>query len=249
MQQTFKTKTLKISQQSDSSDVSRQSALIQLINQMSENINYFVLTLPVSSMKYCPKCGIQLMNVETPFELMNIQAHLEMCFSPSNFDLKTSEKFKKNKQISKKCSTCEKQFANELTLEKHRYFCDPNSTLAGFNSKYKTGENDEGKSQEKVKKKKRLKVECPVCHKYFYQAYLPNHMNVHTGDRPYKCKYCEKAFKDYTGLKSHIQSHEDIKQYKCDICDDKAFRRLADLKKHKLRHQGLLLRKIFDHFV
>merc|ERR1712001_373636 len=111
---------------------------------------------PVSSMKYCPKCGIELMRVEAPVELMDIQTHLEMCFSPLNFDFKTAENFKKNK-MSKKCSTCEKQFANELRLEKHRYFCDPNSTLAGFNSKYKTGENDEGKSQEKVKKKKRLK--------------------------------------------------------------------------------------------
>ena len=84
------------------------------------------------------------------------------------------------------------------------------------------------------------KHSCKYCEKKFNDpSSLRNHENVHTGDRPFKCKYCEKGFKDYTGLKSHIQSHENIKQYKCDICDDKAFRRMADLKKHKLRHQGM----------
>ena len=195
---------------------------------MSEDVNYFVLTLPISLMKYCPKCGI---------DMIDIQTHLEMCFLSSNYDLKTIEKLKKTK-LNKKCLSCHKQFANELSLEKHRYFCDPNSTLAGFNAGNKVKEEDGEKVVEKVKKKKWPKVECPVCQKLFYQAYLPNHMNIHTGDRPYKCTYCDKGFKDYTGLKSHIQSHENVKQYKCDICEDKAFRRLADLNKHELRHQG-----------
>ena len=201
---------------------------------MSEDVNYFVLTLPVTFMKYCPKCGVELLVVQ------NLQAHLDLCLLSSNYDLKTIDNLKKTKQ--KKCSNCQKQFSNVLSLEKHRYFCDPNSTLAGFNSPHTIDEKnvmEKPISKNNGSKKKRLKVECPVCHKNFYQAYLPNHMNVHTGDRPFKCKYCEKGFKDYTGLKSHIQSHENIKQYKCDICDDKAFRRMADLKKHKLRHQGM----------
>ena len=93
---------------------------------MSQDVNYFVLTLPVTFMKYCPKCGVELLVVQ------NLQAHLDLCLLSSNYDLKTIDNLKKTKL--KKCSSCQKQFSNVLSLEKHRYFCDPNSTLAGFNS-------------------------------------------------------------------------------------------------------------------
>ena len=202
--------------------------------KMLEDFNDLVLTLSLTFVNYCPKCGIPLESIKEAF-----QNHFDMCLLSSNYELKKVEKLNKKTKL-KNCSNCQKQFSCQATLEKHRYFCDPNATLAGFNSEMEQKFSDEKSEEKSVKivKKKKAKVKCPTCNKEFYKAYLPNHMNVHTGERPFKCKYCEKGFKDYTGLNTHIQSHENIKQYKCDICDDKAFRRMADLKKHKLRHQG-----------
>ena len=67
---------------------------------MAQDVNYFVLTLPVTFMKYCPKCGVELLVVQ------NLQAHLDLCLLSSNYDLKTIDNLKKTKL--KKCSNCQK---------------------------------------------------------------------------------------------------------------------------------------------
>lgn len=50
--------------------------------------------------------------------------------------------------------------------------------------------------------------------------------------------FCGKGFKDYSSLRTHHQSHEDVRPFKCDECG-KAYRRPDDVKKHKLTHQGI----------
>ena len=196
---------------------------------------HIYLWLPLKVTNFCPNCGVKMKAVT--FD--TIKTHLKECLKNVIFRLELFN------QKDFKCNQCHKSFANAKTLEKHRFFCDPNPSLSEFNnvnkdplSLWKDG-NDPNKP--KIKKKKATKTECPICKKLFYPNYLPNHMNVHTGERPYKCKYCPKAFKDSTGLKTHHQSHENIKPYKCDQCENKAFRRLEDLKKHELKHRGIKL--------
>jgi len=204
--------------------------------QISEKC-HISLYLPIEVTNFCPNCGIKIEKglfdtIKTHFEecLKNVEYVLNLGIPP-----KLLQKLpNRDDKVDHQCNQCHKFFANDKTLEKHRFFCDPNSSLAEFN-------NVKNQSEKPKNKKKATKVECPTCQKLFYPNYLPNHMNVHTGERPYKCKYCPKAFKDSTGLKTHHQSHENIKPYKCDICDDKAFRRLEDLKKHQLKHAGIKL--------
>ncbi|MPC07736.1 Zinc finger protein 358 [Portunus trituberculatus] len=82
---------------------------------------------------------------------------------------------------------------------------------------------------------------CPHCNKGFtnhqnYQVmHLIGHIRSHTGERPYRCLACSKAFTTPKALSRHRLVHQGNKTHKCTQCG-KAFLELCDLKRHTKRH-------------
>lgn len=81
--------------------------------------------------------------------------------------------------------------------------------------------------------------ECYLCGRIFRTStLLRNHINTHTGTKPYKCELCTKAFGTSGELGRHmkyIHTHE--KPHKCPLCDYESVE-ASKIKRHMRSHTG-----------
>uniref|UniRef100_A0A493T277 C2H2-type domain-containing protein n=1 Tax=Anas platyrhynchos platyrhynchos TaxID=8840 RepID=A0A493T277_ANAPP len=78
---------------------------------------------------------------------------------------------------------------------------------------------------------------CPQCHKAFTQkAGLVLHGRLHTGARPYACSRCGKSFRSSMHLISHQLLESGERSFKCAACG-KAFKQGSSLKQHLRTHE------------
>jgi hypothetical protein len=61
-------------------------------------------------------------------------------------------------------------------------------------------------------------------------------MRVHTGEKPYDCPYCGRAFKDLGNMKAHCRTHTK-EQFVCQICKIE-YKSAKELRAHHWTHAG-----------
>ena len=150
-------------------------------------------------------------------------------------ELKLAEELKKESKTELPCAKCEKLFTSLKLLNAHKKAvhekvpCRECGKLFGmtnmiFHMKSAHTPDD------------RKKFQCDKCGKGFInKQHFSEHLNIHTGEKPYKCKFCPAAF----AIKNSCAKHErlrfcDSKKEKhiCNVCSWE-FSTLKKLNKHK----------------
>ena len=119
-----------------------------------------------------------------------------------------------------KCDECGKGFLNNRRLSDHTnvhtgekpYKCKFCSSCFAILETHRRHERGHDVDQKRNK--------CDRCGKGFStKRLLSDHTNVHTGEKPYKCKFCSSCFASQKNHRIHERGHtDDQKKFRCDIC-------------------------------
>lgn len=121
------------------------------------------------------------------------------------------------------CELCGKGFITQHHLNRH--------------SVQHPAEDDPNAAQ----RKSLTTYHCDVCGKQLSSLRtLQYHQRIHTGEKPFQCELCPRAFRSQSILNVHIRTtHEqnEKRKYQCELCD-KEFYSSSYLRAHLNQHRG-----------
>uniref|UniRef100_A0AAQ6IR68 C2H2-type domain-containing protein n=1 Tax=Anabas testudineus TaxID=64144 RepID=A0AAQ6IR68_ANATE len=101
-----------------------------------------------------------------------------------------------NRDLRYKCANCDKRFRDHYDMNRHNMRVHEKEDLSTNVKEEDLGDPSTSDTSENKN--------CALCGKYFARRVdMDRHMKSHSEDRPYKCSFCEKKFKNPYVLKRH----------------------------------------------
>lgn len=105
------------------------------------------------------------------------------------------------------CKFCPKKFMAATAMREHTKSSHVESKTQ------KTTSGDEIEITNTAKKNKKTTYECSICFKKFARSRARDeHVNIHSGQRPFKCELCPKNFVRSSTLRTHMQKNHAINE-------------------------------------
>jgi len=156
----------------------------------------------------CDHCGASF--VEKGFLDMHMAAHQPESVKEAAMTMAAAE----TEQETYRCRKCNEIFSKKYRLRRHI--------------------TEMHRTRPAMKRPPNSRCTCPICGKSLSYR-LSVHMRVHTGERPYKCSTCGKAFYQRSSFRSHLSVHTGVKTHTCAECG-KSFRLHGFLRQHMRKH-------------
>lgn len=132
-----------------------------------------------------------------------------------------------------KCLECDSSFTLLLEYKQHVRQAHANTENLRCSDCYRVFSDTENLERHRAVEHR---LECEICGKSFARlAYLQLHVQVHSGERIYNCKFCSQGFDSEYAYKQHMKTHPENQRSKkgfhCQLCD-KSFEEPSNLIAH-----------------